>query len=193
MTAKKRPAKVPVKDDGIPHGLRGHRAPYNCPCDVCRLAWNAYCTEKRNERKAKAEAAAKTRKGPQTLDEVDELLAKRKARKAVVVPRKPRAATESNVSDPNVIGAMEKAIIEECADLPRAKERPTLVVAARNLAKVVDNPKLSSIHTSTTKQIMVLLADLHGDDDKSKATGRRKSGGRLATVGNLTKVKRKGA
>jgi hypothetical protein len=85
---------------------------------------------------------------------------------------------------------MEKAVIAECEGLERAKVRPTLVVAARNLAKIVDTPKMSSIHTSTTKQIMAILSDLHGDSAKTKATGRRKSGGRLATVGNLTKVKR---
>jgi hypothetical protein len=85
---------------------------------------------------------------------------------------------------------MERAVVEECASLERAKDRPTLVVAARNLAKIVDTPKMSSIHTSTTKQIMSILADLHGDTDKAKAANKRKSGGRLATVGQLTKVKR---
>lgn len=178
MTAKKPTTKVSVKDDGIPHGLRGYRAPYNHRCEVCRAGWAKYVAERRSARKNTL--------GRDKAASWDELKAKRAARNS-------SAATESDVSVPNVVGAMEKAIIEECADLPRAKERPTLVVAARNLAKVVDNPKLSSIHTSTTKQIMALLADLHGDDDKAKATGRRKSGGRLATVGNLTKVKRQGA
>jgi hypothetical protein len=81
-------------------------------------------------------------------------------------------------------------VIAECAELEKARQRPTLVEAARNLAKIVDNPKLSSIHTSTTKQLMAILSDLHGDTEAKKATGKRKSGGRLATVGNLTKVKR---
>jgi hypothetical protein len=87
---------------------------------------------------------------------------------------------------------MELAVAAECDGLERAKDRPALVVAAKNLAKIVDNPQLSSIHTSTTKQIMAILSDLHGDADKVKAANRRKSGGRLATVGALTKVKRVG-
>jgi hypothetical protein len=166
-------------DDGIPHGLKGARKPYYCDCTVCKDAINAYNRERRAARKVAKQAK-------------DELAEKRAKRRAVNVAKlhPDRVVTESDDSVPRVIGAMEKAVIEETKDLARAKERPTMVVAARNLAKIVDNPKMSSIHTSTTKQIMSIMAELRGDTDKAKATGKRKSGGRLATVGQLTKVKR---
>jgi hypothetical protein len=156
-------------DDNIPHGLKGYRLPYNCRCDVCKAANTEYMRGKR------AEYAKRD----------DELSARREARK---VTRRTARRTES--SDSVAMGAMEKAVIEETDKLERAKDRPTQVVAARNLAKIVDNPKLSSIHTSTTKQIMAIMADLRGDMEEKKRTGRRKSGSRLATVGQLTKVKR---
>lgn len=165
-------------DDGIPHGLRGYRKPYNHRCDVCRAANTKYNAEQRAKRAAKRE---------------DELAVKRAARNGkppAISTKGIREAAARRSESKDSVGDMERAVIEECAKLERAKERPTLVVAARNLAKIVDTPKMSSIHTSTTKQIMSILADLHGDTAKAKATGRRKSGGRLATVGALTKVKR---
>lgn len=172
-------------DDGIPHGLKGARKPYYCDCDICKAAINKYNREGRARRKL----------AKQQQD--DELAAKRQQRRSrdpkgpPISTKGSRARrTETDVSVSKGVGAMEKAVISECAGLERAKARPTLVVAARNLAKIVDTPKMSSIHTTTTKQIMAILNDLHGDSAKVKATGRRKSGGRLATVGNLTKVKR---
>lgn len=165
--------------DPIPHGLRGYRTPWNCRCDVCKAANTEY---NRGRREAKRQAQ-------------DELAAKREAKKTTLrLNRQGKSgkATESGDSDPTGAGRMERAVIAECASLQKAKDRPTLVESARNLAKIVDNPKLSSIHTSTTKQLLAILADLHGDTEAKKATGKRKSGGRLATVGSLTKVKRSG-
>lgn len=87
---------------------------------------------------------------------------------------------------------MEKAVIEESAGIPNAK--PTLIVAAKNLGRSVDdltgNEKAIALYNSTMKQLMATMAELRGDKTASNATGRKKSGGRLATVGNLTKVKR---
>jgi hypothetical protein len=169
-------------DDGIPHGLKGARKPYYCDCPICKAAINKYNREGRARRKQQRQTQA------------DELSAKREARyvksQGRVRTAKPVKRTESDVSVSKAVGAMESAVIKECEGLARAVERPALVVAARNLAKIVDTPKMSSIHTTTTKQIMAILADLHGDKAKTSATGRKKSGGRLATVGNLTKVKR---
>jgi hypothetical protein len=163
-------------DDGIPHGLKGARKPYYCDCQICKDAINEYNRSRRAIRKTQVRQ--------------DELAARRdrKIGKTRAAIRAKQSESKDSVS--NRIGPMEKAIIAECENLPRAVERPTLVAAARNLAKVVDNPKMASIHTSTTKQLMAILADLHGDTAKAKATGKRKSGGRLATVGALTKVKR---
>jgi len=169
-------------DGSIPHGLRGSRKPYNCVCSKCRTAQRKYNREKQAEYRQRDQQAK------------DELAAKRATRKTGIstkgiraeAAKRSAAATESGDS----VGRMERAVIAECAELEKARQRPTLVEAAKNLAKIVDNPKLSSIHTSTTKQLMAILSDLHGDTDAKKATGKRKSGGRLATVGNLTKVKR---
>jgi hypothetical protein len=165
-------------NDPIPHGLKGARKPWYCDCDVCKAAINEYNRGRRAARKQQQVAK-------------DELSAKREQRRQTNrANRNSGKATESGDSVPASAGKMERAVIAECAELEKARQRPTLVEAARNLAKIVDNPKLSSIHTSTTKQLMAILSDLHGDTEAKKATGKRKSGGRLATVGNLTKVKR---
>jgi hypothetical protein len=67
-----------------------------------------------------------------------------------------------------------------------------LVVAAKNLGRNVDelagDIKVIALYNSTMKQLMSTMAELRGDKDRP--AGRKKSGGRLATVGNLTKVKR---
>lgn len=161
--------------DPIPHGLRGYRRPWNCRCDVCKAANTEYNRDRRAVKQ----------------QEKDELAEKRSARNAKLTANlRSGKATESDDSVPSAAGRMERAVIKECAELEKGRKRPTLVEAARNLAKIVDNPKLSSIHTSTTKQLMAILSDLHGESEAKKATGRRKSGGRLATVGSLTKVKR---
>jgi hypothetical protein len=87
---------------------------------------------------------------------------------------------------------MERAVIEECAAITDAK--PTMIVAAKNLGRSVDdltdNPKVIALYNSTMKQLMATMAELRGDKVKAGVTGRKKSGGRLATVGALTKVKR---
>jgi hypothetical protein len=164
--------------------LKGARKPWYCDCTVCKDAINEYNRAGRARRKQQREA--------RQADELAAQRAKRKGKQPPISTKGIRAAaakrTES--SDSVAKGRMEKAVLAECEALERARTRPTLVVAACNLAKIVDNPKLSSIHTQTTKQIMAILADLHGDTEKAKATGKRKSGGRLATVGALTKVKR---
>jgi hypothetical protein len=84
-------------------------------------------------------------------------------------------------------------VIDECAQLELAKQRPTVVVAARNLARLVDDlsdtTKGGTVQVSATKQIMSMIESLR-PRESGNATGKRKSGSRLATVGSLTKVKR---
>jgi hypothetical protein len=92
---------------------------------------------------------------------------------------------------------MESAVIEECASVDGGV-KATQLVAAKTLARLVDSLSNESaghaVVNSATKQLMALMAEIRGDAKQEKATGKRKSGGRLATVGNLTtKVKRQGA
>lgn len=173
--------------DGIPHGLRGYRKPYNCRCDVCKGAVAKYQADRR--------AARRTPEGQ------DELAAKRaksmgKERtriRAAVQAQRSESSDSVRVSSKR-IGEMERAVIEECSAIPDVKA--TQVVAAKNLARLIDRLSLNdksvgaSVLNSATKQLMSVMSDIRGDKSASKATGRRKSGGRLATVGALTKVKR---
>lgn len=167
--------------DAIPHGLKGYRSPYNCKCPICRGAWAAYCKEKREDRKG-------TRRDD---------LARRRAQKRDTATRSAKKAAAQSESRDSV-GAMETAVIAECAALTDPVNA-TQLVAAKQLASLID--KLSAnedgvgaaVINSSTKQLMSIMAEIRGDTGKSKLTGRRKSGGRLATVGALTKVKRQGA
>lgn len=145
---------------GITHGREGYRK--GCGCDVCRTAEISYQNKRRRQRG----------RSP-----------------ANVIPMKRAGETNGSPKRRNTIGPMERAVVSECEGLERAEERPTLVAAACNLAKIVDNPELKGLHTSTVKQIMSILTDLHGEDKKA-AGSRRKSGGRLATVRRMTKSKR---
>lgn len=168
-------AKVPVTDDSIPHGIEGYRK-YNCKCDdgtenSCLGANRIYQREYRELKRRERAAAA-----------VDELAKRRgKTKRTATV-----AGSESNDS----VGFMEQAVIDECATLEMARVRPFVVAAARKLARIVDalgdDTKGLAAQASTTKQIHAMLESLRPKETASK----RKSGGRLATVGNLTKVKR---
>lgn len=162
--------------DPIPHGLEGYRK-YGCTCDdgtvnSCLGANRAY------QREMRAKRAQARLNG-------DELAAKRVQRK------KPKTESSDSVRKrPRALGEMEKAVIKECAEIVDAK--PTLVVAAKNLGRNVDDLagdiKVIALYNSTMKQLMATMAELRGDKDKP--VSRKKSGGRMATVGNLTKVKR---
>lgn len=170
------------KSDAIPHGLKGYREPYECRCSVCRRGWADYMADLRAKRKAK--------RGNGTDD-----LARRRAQKRA--PTK-RGAGQSESRDSVKMGAMEKAVIVECEKL-ETPPNATQLVAARSLASLIDKLNAkddgvgAAVINSSTKQLMSIMAEMRGDTTKSKATGRRKSGGRLATVGALTKVKRQGA
>jgi hypothetical protein len=151
---------------GIKHGRSGYRS--GCGCEVCRKENNDYINRRRQ---LKGREQSGTGGG-----------------NVVNMARRRKATTESSDS----VGPMEKAIIAECENLERTSARPTLYQSALKLAKVIDSPEFSGAAVQTTKQLMAIMKELHGDDEKS-ATGKRKSGGRLATVGALVKVKRQGA
>lgn len=175
---------IETDDDGIPHGIKGYRSPYNCKGDICKRAWADYIAGRRAARKA---------------DGTDQLAKKRAQKRAGAKRPRSTVRTESRDSDkPPKIGEMELAVITECASL-ETPPKATQLVAAKQLASLID--KLSTngdgvgaaVINSSTKQLMSIMAEIRGDTTNSKATGRRKSGGRLATVGALTKVKRQGA
>lgn len=174
--------------DEIPHGYKGHRPPYSCRCDVCRAAWNAYVKEKREERKLKRPRADELSRKRASKTEVI-----RRAVKRVAAEEKRRAAESSDS-----VGPMQAAVLAEVEAMTDPVSA-TALVAAKSLASVIDKLNNNTegagaaVINSTTKQLMAIMAEMRGDTTKLKATGRRKSGGRLATVGAMTKVKRQGA
>lgn len=167
-----------MSKDAIPHGLKGYREPYKCTCPICKRGWADYISERRAVRKLARENGT-------------DQLARKRAQKRT-------ATTKAKSESRDSVGAMEAAVVAECAALTEPVNA-TQLVAAKSLASLIDklNNKEdgvgASVINSSTKQLMSLMAEIRGDTGKSKATGRRKSGGRLATVGALTKVKRQGA
>jgi hypothetical protein len=87
-----------------------------------------------------------------------------------------RAAAKPKVV---VIGDHEQAVIDECEGLSLAVERPAMVMAARNAARIMDNPKQATLHTQASRQMVSILNDLRGNSKK-------KSKGRLAKVQSMT-------
>lgn len=161
---------MPKAPDVVPHGLGGYRK-FKCRCSVCRAANAGYVKDLRARAKANDEVGAKRR-------------ARRSESKDSV--RKTGRARR--------IGDMEQAVIDECEGLPEDKTKATQIVAAKGLARkvdeLVDDEKAISLYNSTIKQLMATMAELRGDKLDARTASKRKSGGRLATVGNLTKVRR---
>jgi hypothetical protein len=176
-------------DDPIPHGLEGYRPPWKCKCAICRKANADYMKGKRAEYKKAADT-----------DEVAAKRAQKKSPPISTVGSRNAAAkrTESNDSVPKrskKIGEMEQAVLDEIAALPEGKKpNATAIVAAKDLARALDSlrdgEKTVTVYNQTWKQFAVLMADIRGEGKAGGGQARRKSGGRLATVGALTKVKR---
>lgn len=160
-----------------PHGLKRYRKPWNCHCDVCRAANTKYGKDR------KAAIAAK----------LEDELATRRANRAKSQPRTPtsRSVKPRGASDeaPAKIGEMEQSIIDACKLIDRATEQPDMVMMARKMARILDNPKALPLHNSSTRQLTGIMATLRGTGAGS-AGGKRKSGGRLATVQSMTRSKR---
>lgn len=146
---------------GIKHGHGGYVA--GCGCDVCRKAASDYQAKRRAER-GRTDSNVISMKNGNTTESSDSV--KRRL----------------------VIGPMEQAVIDEYELLDAECKRPTVLVAAREVARIVDDPKLQGMHIQATKQVMSMMESLRPKETEAK---KRKSGGRLATVGNLTKVKRR--
>lgn len=172
-----------VTDDGIPHGLQGYRR-FGCKCDICRAANRDYFRARRakDNGRERAKKAAK-----------DELAAKRAARsaqcRAASAKRQPSQDDSVKTSNAKKIGEMEKAVVDAATKLDAAEDKPDIVMMARNMARILDNPKQVALHPSTNRQLMALMTQLRGDGSPGRG-GRRKSGGRLAAVQKMTRSKR---
>lgn len=170
-----------VTDDGIPHGLEGYRK-FGCKCDdgtvkSCKGANRIY-----HQKRRAAKQGAK-----------DELAAKREKRSAQCSAATRARQSSQGDSVPNTnrakkIGEMEQAVIDAATKLDALEDKPDIVMLARNMARILDNPKQVALHPSTNRQLMALMGQLRGDG--GGGSGKRKSRGRLATVQKMTKSKR---
>ncbi len=151
--------------DNIPHGLDGYRN-YKCRCEeVCKPAQAKFMREYR--------AAAKAKKlAEQAPDNVRPL--RRRGRPVKVVAKSPP-------DEQPVIGDAEQAVIDVVAASSVAPERPDVVVQARILARLMDNPLSmgKDSATSTSRQLSKLMEQLH-------PAAKTKSKGRLQAVQRLT-------
>lgn len=109
-------------------------------------------------------------------------------------PIKKTTEENSSVENPSppvhVIGPNEAAVIAEVRDLELAKTRPAMVMMARSMAATLDNPKQAAQWAQCVRQLTQILETLAGNNAGAKGVPRRKSGGRLATVANMTKSRR---
>jgi hypothetical protein len=178
-----------VTDDGIPHGLEGYRK-FGCKCDdgtvkSCKGAnreYNRQQQARRDKEKRDSRKAAK-----------DELAAKRERRSAQGRAAAARNFGHGSSQDDSVpkrakkIGEMEQAVIDAATKLGALEDKPDIVMLARNMARILDNPKQVALHPSTNRQLMALMGQIRGTDSSGS---KRKSRGRLATVQRMTKSKR---
>lgn len=80
------------------------------------------------------------------------------------------------------MGDIERAVIAEVELMARPPAEVD-VLAARNLAAILDEPLLVSRHARVTAQLVTTLKTMHGDD---KRTAKRRNPRRLATVQRMT-------
>jgi hypothetical protein len=176
-----------VTDDGIPHGLEGYRK-FGCKCDdgtvkSCKGANREY-NRQQEAKRAGRKAANKVAR--------DELAAKRAKRSAQCSAATKARQSSQDDSVPKShhakkIGEMEQAVIDAATKLGALEDKPDIVMLARNMARILDNPKQVALHPSTNRQLMALMGQIRGTDSSGS---KRKSRGRLATVQRMTKSKR---
>lgn len=166
------PNKVLV---GITHGREGYKA--GCNCEVCRGAERDY------QQKRKAEGL-QPRNGQSFRKVVDDE-SEATVTTLHVVQGDSQGDPEPSEPQPKVptprIGPVERSIIDECAGLSIAVERPGVVEMARCLAKIMDDKKSIGLWPTTSRQLQVMLNDLRGNS-------KRKTRGRIAKVQNMTRA-----
>jgi hypothetical protein len=127
-------------------------------------------------RKANYRARGTGAKGPVTEADWDDWNA------GAFVPES--EAVRAKSPGPSRMGDAEAAVIAECERLPLAAERPTAVVGARLMARIIDNPEWRLMHGKAAAQMEACMGVLRPKPSK------RKTGRRLASVQSLTKEKR---
>lgn len=90
--------------------------------------------------------------------------------------------TIAKLARPKPLGDIERAVIAEVELMARPPAEVD-VLAARNLAAILDEPLLVSRHARVTAQLVTTLKTMHGDD---KRTAKRRNPRRLATVQRMT-------
>ncbi|BBZ74143.1 hypothetical protein [Mycobacterium paraseoulense] len=102
-------------------------------------------------------------------------------------PQPKRVGQVNHLKQPNPdgVGSVEQAVLDETALLAKAAERPATVAGARAMARILDDDALLAMHPQAVRQLQVILNELH-------SVTKRKSKGRLAAVQQMTKVKRLG-
>lgn len=171
------PNKVLV---GVTHGRQGYRK--GCGCDVCTG------TERDYQQKRKAEGL-QPRNGQSFRKVVDVKSAARAQQEAagnvtqLHVLQGNSEPTPPPASSKEFVGPVEASIIEECAGLSIAVERPGVVEMARCLARILDDKKSIGLWPTTSRQLQVMLNDLRGNS-------KRKTRGRIAKVQNMTRAAR---
>jgi hypothetical protein len=85
--------------------------------------------------------------------------------------------------NPEGVGSVEQAVLDETGSLLKSSERPAMVACARAMARILDNDALVGMHPQSARQLQAVLNELH-------SSTKRKSKGRLAALQQMTKVKK---
>lgn len=143
------------------HGtLKGYRQ--GCGCDPCYSAMQDNSHEYQ-ERVARERLGATGESA--TVSNITRIrLANKDAQR--VVNGYDTVDNSQSASKTEHMGDMERAVVEECQGLSLATERPAMVVSARHMARILDNPKQQALWPTTTRQLTAILNDLHGNSKK---------------------------
>lgn len=116
-----------------------------------------------------------------------DLKARKRTGGPVLVPLRPVDANpgasrfqESNAPDPDVMGRVETQVAAEIGLLtPKVRAGYVgLIASALAMARIIDNPNLSTTHPSAQRQLMVALDKLH-----DQSVGKQ---GKLASVAEMS-------
>jgi len=150
------------------HGTSGYRA--GCRCVECTLA--------ESDRKRRFRG---TGTGAKSAVETNVTQLRRNTTSHVGTSARSQASGKESP-----IGPVGQAVMADTADLPEAPGKSIMVEMALTLARLLDNPRYVGLHVQASRQLSAVLGSLTG----GKASGRRKSGARLATVQSLTRHRR---